>query len=297
VPYRTEPVFEASDVEMYAVLSVTEPNAALELLAAGVRSAEEAVGYLSTEGRDGELTDNAAMSREMLSRRVAVEFYLMGMERLSEEQVRNADPELLADYLDFFAIRSIMRKDSPQIADEVLAGEISLADVREIGIDHLKTGGRLEIARPALKELKKGTYHFTVQDLTKALQKRINSDVAAEVGYLVQYGSEAAGRLKCLGVGIFGGKTIGDLAKAVNPDGVSSQEEALAAVHYTERLVKTSGVNVNLANMSDVLGEGKFLYVAGVDVQYAAERIRKEEPRDIAASYSGLHKAVGGGWL
>jgi hypothetical protein len=190
-----------------------------------------------------------------------------------------------------------MRKDSPQIADEVLAGEISLADVREIGIDHLKTGGRLEIARPALKELKKGTRKFTIRDLTNALQKRISDDVAAEVGYLVQYGSEAAGRLSCLGVSMLGGQTIGDLAKRVNSDGAYSQEEALALVNYIERVVHASQFRVNMANLSYAMGEGKFLYIAGVDAQYAGERFGKEEPRDIAASYSGLHQAVVGGWL
>jgi hypothetical protein len=190
-----------------------------------------------------------------------------------------------------------MRKDSPQIADEVLAGEIRLADVREIGIDHLKTGGRLEIARPALKELRKGTRKFTVQDLTKALQKRISSDVAAEVGYLMQYGTEAADQLNCLGVGTFGGVTIGDLVKEVTSDGASSQEEALAVINYTERLVKASWLRVNLATVNEILGKGKFLYKAGVDAQYAADRIRDEEPRDIASSFSGLHQAVGGGWL
>lgn len=297
VTYGTEPVFEASEVEMYDVLSVASSDAVVGLLTAGVRSAEEAVDRLSAEGRASELTGSGFIAREMLSRRVAVEFYIMGMERLSEEQVRNADPELLADYLEFFAIRSIMRKDSPQIADEVLAGEISLADVREIGIDHLKTGGRLEIARPALKELKKGTREFTVQDLSKALQKRIGNDVAAEVGYLTRYGAEATGRLSCLGVSIFGGKSIGDLVVAATIDGPSSQEEALAAINYTERLVKASNISVNLANVIEVLGKGKFLHGAGVDVKYAAERIRNEEPRDIASSFSGLHQAVGGGWL
>lgn len=299
VTYREEPLFGASDVEMYGVLSVTAPATALSLLADGVLSAQEAEERLSAEGRENELVDNAYLAHQMLLRRVPAEFYLMGLERLSEEQLRDVDPELLADYSEFFAIRSIMRKDSPQIADEVLAGEIRLADVREIGIDHLKTGGRLEIARPALKELKRGTRKFTVRDLTKALQRRISSDVAAEVGYMMQYGTEAADQLNCLGVGTFGGLTIGDLVKEVVSDGASSQEEALAVINYTERLIHDSRprLRVNLANVNETLGKGKFLYKAGVDVQYAAERIMDEEIRDIASSFSGLHQAVGGGWL
>jgi hypothetical protein len=71
----------------------------------------------------------------------------------------------------------------------------------------------------------------------------------------------------------------------------------LAAINYSERLVAASGMDVENLNVAEVLRKGKFLNEAGVDVRYAAERIHNEEPRDIAASFGGLHKAVGEGWL
>ena len=292
--------FDASDVEMYGVLSVAPPATALRLLAGGVRSAEEAVERLAAEGREDELLDNAGVAHQMLLRRVSAEFYVMGLERLSDEQLRSADPELLADYSEFFAIRSIMRKDSPQIADEVLSGEISLSDVREVGIDNLKTGNRLETARPAFKELKNGTAKFTVQDLSKALHQRNPYDVAAEVGYMVRYGTEAIHQLRRLGVGVFGGMTIGEMASTLNPYVRVPQEELFSIINYTGRLVEASDMvfdTTSYNKVREVLEKGKFLHDAGVDVQYAAERIHDEDTQVIVATFNGAHKSMSSGWL
>jgi len=302
ITYGVESIFTASDVEMYTVLSVAAPDAALGLLVDGIRSAEHAVEFLTAEGRESELADGVWMAREMLSRRVPAEFYLMGISRLSDEQIRSATPELLADYHEFFAIRSIMRKDSPKIADEVLAGEIRLADVREVGIDHLKTGNRLEIARPALKELKKGTDKFTVQDLSDLLQKRLFGGALVDaVSYMMQYGSSSSGLLlHRLGVGGFGGMTLDEMTKILYPHEDDPQEKGFAVIDYTARLLDSSGLAVDTYSKDRVfrvLSKGKFLHEAGVDVQYAAERIRDEEPREIAALFNGTHQAVGGGWL
>lgn len=296
-PYGTAPVFEASDVEVYSVLSVTSPATGLQLLADGVRIASEAIRRLTEEGREDELVDHSDMARQMLLRRVPAEFCIMGLERLSEEQRATSDPELLADYLEFFSIRSIMRKDSPKIADEVLSGEISLAHVREVGIDHLKTGGRLEIARPAFKELQKGTAEFTTDDLAHALyENRGAYEVRSHVDYMIKYGKSSLERLRNLGVGTFGGMKIGDLAARVTGE----DEEAIDVIEYTSRLVDSSGLKPDTRSwggMTELLEKGRFLHDAGVDVQYAAERIHAEEPREIAASFHDTHKAVGSGWL
>lgn len=295
--YGETPAFEASDIEMYSVLSVTTPSTALELLAAGVKSGDEAEEWLFTEGRVGELENHAEEARQMLSRRVAAQFYLMGIERLTDEQVATAKPELLHDYLEFFAIRSIMRKDSPAVADEVLSGEIRLSDVRDVGIDNLKTGNRLEIARPAFKALKQGTDKFSIEDLRHALlQFGSYNNVAAHVGYLLKFGSDSLARLNNLGAGSIGGMNLGDLADRTG----ASDEDTLDVIDYTSRLVEASGLKVkprSWGDIADLLEKGKLLHDSGVDVQYAAERIHDEEPQVIVATFNGTPKAVSSGWL
>jgi hypothetical protein len=297
--YREPVSFEANDVEMYSVLSAASPATALRLLTDGVRSAEEAVARLSAEGADNEVEDNTGIAHEMLSRRVPAEFFIMGMQRLSEEQVSTATPELLADYLEFFSIRSIMRKDSPKIADEVLSGEISLADVRKVGIDNLKTGDRLELARPAFKELQRGTAKFTVRDLTSLLERGRTSPVEMRLQreYLLRYGNESLKALSVLGVSHhFSRHSLVTLGANLYPDAKEIPDEALAVIEYTERLVRTSGLTVD-DRIRDVLNKGKLLYDNGVDVEYAAERIHDEDPQVIAATFNGTHRAVSSGWL
>lgn len=299
--YDMEPVFTASDVEMYTVLSVASPEAALGLLADGVRSAEQAVESLTAEGREDELTGSIYMSREMLARRVPAEFFLMGRERLTADQIADASPELLADYHEFFAIRSIMRKDSPKIADEVLRGEIRLADVRAVGIDQLKTGDRLEIARPALKALAGGAAKFTTEDLSGLLQKRLFGDrLVLAVDYMIQCGGESSRLLKGLGVGGFWGMTLEEMADKLYPDVETPREEAFAVIDYSARLMDASGMEVDLCSKEDVtevLRKGQFLHESGVDMQYAAERIREDDVQTITALYNGAHRAVSDGWL
>jgi hypothetical protein len=296
-----EPVFIASDVEMYTILSVASPDAALELLAGGVRSAEHAVEFLTAEGRESELVDGVGMAREMLARRVPAEFFVMGFQRLSAEQVEGASSELLADYSEFFAIRSIMRKDSPKIADEVLRGEIRLADVRAVGIDHLKTGDRLEIARPALKALAAGSEKFTTEDLSGLLQKRLfGGELVSAVEYMIQCGGESSRLLKGLGVGGFWGMKLDEMADRLYPDVEIPREEAFAVIDYSARMVDASGMDLDLCSKEDVtevLRKGQFLHESGVDVQFAAERIREDDVQAIIAMSKGVHRAVSDGWL
>lgn len=239
----------------------------------------------------------------MLLRRVPAEFFIMGMQRLSDEQVGSATPELLADYLEFFSIRSIMRKDSPRIADEVLSGEISLSDVREVGIDHLKIQNRLEIARPALKELQRGTDKFTVKDLASLFQKEYISpaELKLQRDYMIRYGSGSLSGLSVLGVDSrFSGTSLVILATNLYPEAKEPRPEALSVIDYTARLIQASGITKKIIS-SNSFGEatkvGKLLYEAGVDVQYAAERINDEDPQVIAATFHGTHKAVSSGWL
>lgn len=301
--YTQKPVaFTASDVEVYGVLSVAQPATALRLLAQGVSTADTARAALMKEGREHELVDNAWMSNQMLQRRVNSEFYLMAVERLTDEQMASASPEFMADYIEFFGIRSIMRKDSPKIADEVLAGAIRLADVREVGIDSLKTGNRLEIVSTAFRVLASGDAKFTTQELGSLLRKSLyGRELEYAVDYMVQRGGDASRRLKLLNIGGFGGLSLNEMEAHLYPDEDDAQAKAFPVIDYASRMVEAeNGLTVERyekSSVTAVLSISKMLHDAGVDVEYAVARIHDQEPREIAASYEGLHNAVGGGWL
>lgn len=158
--------FNASDAEIYDILSVADKGTALALLKSGVRTAEDAEGYLMDNGLEHLITDNSDHAMEARSRGVDPKWYF--------QHTRNASSDDYSDPLFWDALEvrnSAALSYNPDLMHSVRNGEIRMADIRTVGATRIsKSLGQNEIDE-ALRKIAKGEAGYTANDLKAVIEK------------------------------------------------------------------------------------------------------------------------------
>jgi hypothetical protein len=175
-----DPVFAASDAEIYEVLSVTDSANAILLLEKGIRSADEARAYLRKIDA-GDLTrDYSDLMDDMLSRNVSPEDTANGMLRLDLHIARRPNQnDYSANYPDTIEFLSLSAFESMRgrtnFMNDILEGRVNIGDIKAIGTTRLKVYDRLYFLRDILARKQSGERDFEIDDMKKFLDKSSKS--------------------------------------------------------------------------------------------------------------------------
>ena len=161
---NTNFVFTASEVEVYAVLSVAQPGDAALMLSHGVRSAEEAVAYLRSHGAEHRMAKRTVITADALKRGISSHDFMSRM-RLAVIAYPNddTDPRVM-DVLELSTISSLDDQWG-WVAKEVRSGAIRLEDIKYLGASKLKSFRRLICVKEALQAVHEPGAKFSMEDL------------------------------------------------------------------------------------------------------------------------------------
>lgn len=155
--------YEANDVEVYDVLSVTSIGNANALLHAGVRSRDEAIQFLTENDFAHSIVDNSAIVEAALRRGLSAKHYV---DFCNEHHTSGIDPEIIIDAADIHGRSSYNKVPiRASISMRILDGEISAADVKTIGSQILSDSNDLRIILGRLASIKRGEQPYDAQQL------------------------------------------------------------------------------------------------------------------------------------
>jgi hypothetical protein len=171
-----DPIFTASDVEIYEVFSATDSANAILLLENGVRSADEARAYLRKIDAGDLIRDYSSLMDDMLSRNVSPEDTSNGMLRLDLHIARRPNQnDYSANYPDTIEFLSLSAFENMRgrtnFMNDILEGRINFGDIKDIGTTRLKVFDRLYFLRDILARKQSGERDFDIDDMKKFLDK------------------------------------------------------------------------------------------------------------------------------
>lgn len=176
---NTSFTFMASEVDVYAVLSVAQPGDAALMLSRGVRTAEDAVAYLRDHGAEYKVLKRTKLAAEALKRGIASRDFMNKM-RLAVIAHPDDDTDARAiDVLELSTISSLAGQWG-WVAREVRTGVIRLEDIKYLGVSKLKSYRRLVGVVEALQAVHEPDAKFSMDDL-KYLVDRAAKESTPEV--------------------------------------------------------------------------------------------------------------------
>jgi hypothetical protein len=183
--------FEASEVEVYDVLSVTTPGDAMELLQRGVRTAADATKYLNRRKMKMLVKDYGKYSEEAIKRNISSYKFMECFDATKDSEMESPY------FMDALELRcsSSLSDQYHWIKDELLAGEMRMEDIKAIGFAKLKPFRRLYYSRHALDEMNKPDAKFNIDDLKAVVDQAIEEGIKERVyksvmDYLIHEGPE-----------------------------------------------------------------------------------------------------------
>lgn len=149
----------ASDEEVYAVLSVAAPGNTVALLSAGYRTAEDARTYLQQNGFGHLITDSSEHCAEALERRIPPQRFINAITYLTNPESPH--------YMDAVEVHST----SKQLSIKVRDGQVNLSDIKEIGLKKIASAKDPETITQALQWIASGDAAMTTADLNELLEE------------------------------------------------------------------------------------------------------------------------------
>jgi hypothetical protein len=281
--------FEASEVDIYDVLSVAPPGAALRMLAHGVRTADEARAYLIERNAADLITDNYRTAREALEKNVSHYDFLDTYSRLDSDTGRAS--EHLVDAVRF-ASTSLNSGVNSLAEEDILSGHISFDDIKAVGVTQLKPHNRLSSLQVTFRKMKRGEGDYTIDGIKELIKRSSDENIQSREFNYVCRAMDHLGQEKVLGV-----KHLFNLANAFHhfkiapgaskfEDGI---ERALYLAHFKE------GVN----NPRMIVSASDEFYDAGIPVELAiAVAANGGGAREAMAIHEeGIESSLSGGWL
>lgn len=154
--------FTASDVEFYDVLSVTgSVGNTIELMRAGIRSADTARAHLHGLGAEHLVNDRSEMTQEALRRGIGVYDFAGAYESLS---LSERESPHVVDAVEFMGT-ALNKGSNALVKDEILHGTLSYSDIKAIGITKLQSYSRANALVEPLITLHAGEANYTIDDV------------------------------------------------------------------------------------------------------------------------------------
>jgi hypothetical protein len=275
-----QPVLKISDVEGYGVFSAVDtPQNALALLTAGIRTADEAHGFLIENNLKHIAREGNPVAQSALERRIPFPSFLDFDVNLANVEM---SPETYLDTAEangHFSLRKL-----PEIIKGIRDETIDLQDVKDVNVITIgRAETRFQIPS-LLKGIKSGEKDFTAKQLRTALEKSM--DATAEnimINMLQRYGGDVADSIGSTYVV----KSIHELASKDR----LSEDETQAACVYGDKFVRQAGHHYSLPYE---------LFRAGVDLNFAVKVCKDSDDYtalEVIGLYNGIAAPLVDGWL
>lgn len=277
--------YDASDTEVYDVLSVTRDNiTAMMLLNSGARSAEEARTLLVKYDADNLIDDRSELAQKALSRRLDPSILF--------EFGETYNPSLwhtgvhLDRYLDGIELYSFSRfRYKKEVLSDVLSGAIRFSDIKTIGIRMTDRHFRSDESRSYLRALADGSATYTAEQLRDSCKTAGGHHDAywTAMRKCQQYGGEWASGINWM---------VGNLAHDAWMRGKKEGDEK-EIISYANEFYKQTG---NWTKITEVMKLSK----AGIPVAFAAEKLMGPNSftvEQIIAMNAGVPAPMATGWI
>lgn len=162
--------FTASDVEIYDVLSTCHGNDAMLLLAAGMRTRQDALEFLKEHDLELLIIDHEQIAQDALKRDIPA---LHAMELMGFHGSRHREEPHYLDALEANGIRTLreLNKYYPTIPNLIMSDVVRLDDIKTIGVTRLLEGSRHSPVIDQLKMIRSGESSYDAETMKQLLVK------------------------------------------------------------------------------------------------------------------------------
>jgi len=179
LPYKHEGTsnkYSISDEDAYGMFSTMRVNDALHLIHFGHRTKESALEFLNDHGVGSLVQDNSEMMNEALARRIPA---LKFIEMHGAHGMHGHPQGIFLDAAEAHSSGTLTYWNRPHpVALRVLKGDLSLADIKGVGVSRIQKSNAAHDVLDALQSMKDGSLDCTVDDI-RALIDKNNDEVNA----------------------------------------------------------------------------------------------------------------------
>lgn len=299
--------FSASEVEMYEVLSVVNPDDALPLLDAGVRTKKDAKEVLKAAGLSKLIDDYSDMTDEALKRGIIATDYLQVFSRKWE--VFRDDPDRFLDLAQETSDLPLKHKfkdlngNVSTFQEMIDDGSIEIAHVREIGAARLR--GAVDnhgFLVEGLKRMKDGSSLYMTEHLDKWIDRfdLVDKDSksynkAAVLSLALRHDPEYVSALPNDMFSVVGIYTYSDTALRLGYGPEDERDFITFGTTASSEIIKATG------ELGSGYGDADFgrLFKAGITPEQIGMGVRdKLTPEQlIAIKHHGVTPSIANGWL
>lgn len=280
--------YDMSDEAAYSMFSTMRVNDALHMIHFGIKTKDEALGFMESHGLNSLVQDNSRMMQEALERRIpALNFAALH----GTYGMNGHPPGIFLDTAEAYSSGTLRSLENPTLLNSVhlrvLSGDLSLADIKTVGISRIQKSNAAIPVLNALQFMKKGDLECTANDIRQLIDKNNNdnSDSAPLKWALDSINTYGVDFL--LGVNrLFSAKFIAEYEKKGTPvpeikeliayEGIM-RENGRTGTYTDVRILKNSGIDPALAG------------------RLTAQNVSVE--RIIGSQGDAVPVAVSGGWL
>jgi hypothetical protein len=282
--------FEATDAEAYDVMLVVAPKNLMPLMATGLRTKDETVAYLKSNGLDEHIVDNSALVREATRRGISAQkIMLLGNDFPTVTMETN---EFYFDAAEINSIKALQEVERNRgVTDRVLQGKIRASDIKAVGAVRVASAGGNSLVLEQLERIKEGDESIPADQLAQLISKanpRMLQSDPYTVNQVVRaarlYGTDTILKLDNLSVLTRKAQEL----SAANDD----HAEVGGMLVWVDRIWQ---LNHSYPDTEDIIA----LYRADVAPEKAAEDFNAgmTAQQIIAVTQEGIKPAMSSGWL
>lgn len=282
--------FEASDAEVYEVMSRVSPENVTPLLACGIRTGDEAVAFLKSKSLERLIEDNAAFAEQALAYNIPAQII---------KEFRASYPEDTADNnpsyfeaVEIFSLKGFREsRHIPRLTELVLKGRVSSEDLKTLGLKRVNAGGAGSTIVGQLQKINNGQSKMNAEELAAIITKATN---------------DGAGNSTIINetVSLADHRGYEFVMKLEQPVLAAQLDKTLTAVQYDQSSIEDimlwhdklrHGTNLGHVPSHQVTE----MFEAGVQPEDAAAGLKEKLSTEqiIGIYVNGVPKAVSGGWL
>lgn len=277
--------FTCSDAEAYDVFSVVgHPENTLRLLAAGIRTKEDAVQFLNDNEISDLQQDGTEVMDEMIARGLPA---IPALEGLSRFDLSRMDHDNFFNAVEAHSVRAL-RTATGSVVDVphmVWVGEMDIEDVKTVGATRIAKARDVYAVVDQLKEIKAGTSPYdadTLRQLIELGQNNYTDTVNDPIRAARRFGADMV-----LGLNYYSRAMSVDSSLRNTP---YNTEERGAIIKFNDALI-SQGKNLNTTGL-------RLVYDAGVSVQEVVDGLNNDlDLSEIAAIKEGIEPSISSGWL
>lgn len=279
--------FEATEAEMYTMMSRMGTRTALAMLQAGYRTPESSEDFLRHNGH-GDLLQQRDIALEAQERRIPISDFIRETSRTSQERM---DGEFFMDSMEAAGITAL----DYYYVSEIREGLIRLADVKAVGATRIKKSDSWEPIREALKSIASGEASYTTDDLKFILDRFSNSGLsraertANAITLTDRYGGDFIRQLESLSMPTM------DLYEDISAMGFDRDRAASIILYGSKVYEGAEGVYTYSKNYPSAEEIVRF-HDAGISVEDVNNKVVTITQLDAIENH-GIAPGVSGGWL